>query len=183
MSATVSHRPWPLAAAASRGAPPVLARALPTAGLPGALQWELRPNDSYAPRQLLLAYGLLCAISLSIAIGFSWQGASHVLGYAGLELLLVGLALLVFARHACDGDVLTLVGASLLVEQHRGRRVERTDFAADGLRVEPAAGQGSLIEISGRGRRVRVGRYLRPERRADFARELRAALRRRLQAG
>ena len=69
------------------------------------------------------------------------------------------------------------MGRSLLVEQCLGSRVWRTDFAADWATVEPAAGQGSLVEICGQGRRVRVGRFLRPEFRAAFAHELRRALR------
>ena len=35
----------------------------------------------------------------------------------------------------------------------------------------------SLIEVSGQGRSVRVGRYVRPELRAALAREIRMALR------
>jgi uncharacterized membrane protein len=58
-----------------------------------------------------------------------------------------------------------------------GPRVERTHLAADWLTIEPVAGQGSLVQITGRGRTVRVGRHLRPELRADFADELRQALR------
>ena len=85
--------------------------------------------------------------------------------------------MLVFARHAGDKETLTLVGRSLLVELCSGNRIERTDLAADWLRVEPAAGQGSLIQLSERGRTVRVGRYLRPELRGAFAQELRLALR------
>jgi len=75
--------------------------------------------------------------------------------------------------------VLTLAGRSLAVEQRWGRRVERADFAAEWLSVEPAAGQGSLVELSARGRTMRVGRYLRPDQRGAFAQELRSALRRR----
>jgi uncharacterized membrane protein len=56
--------------------------------------------------------------------------------------------------------------------------VARTDFSAEWLNVEPAAGQGSLVQLSGRGQHVRVGRFLRPELRGAFARELRLALRR-----
>ena len=82
-----------------------------------------------------------------------------------------------------DRETLTLVGRSLQVEQRIGSRVSRADFAADWLSVEPAAGQGSLVELSGRelggqGQRLRVGRFLRPELRSAFARELRQALRR-----
>lgn len=148
------------------------------AGGPAALQWVLRPNCSISPRQLLAFYLSLCLFSLAIAGLCFWQGASYVLGFTGIELVLLGAALFVFARHACDCDVLTLVGRSLLVEQRRGSHVERTDFAADWLHVEPTAGEGSLIELSGQGRRVRVGRHLQREYRSVFARELRGALRR-----
>jgi uncharacterized membrane protein len=117
-------------------------------------------------------------VSLVIAAGFFAQGATLVLAFAGLELLAVGAALLVFARHAADRETLTLVGRALHVEQCNGSRIDHTDFAADWLTVEPAAGQGSLVELSGRGQSVRVGRYLRPELRGAFARELRLALRR-----
>jgi uncharacterized membrane protein len=44
--------------------------------------------------------------------------------------------------------------------------------------VEPMYGEGSLLELSGQGQRIRVGRYLRPELRGALARELRLALRR-----
>jgi uncharacterized membrane protein len=91
--------------------------------------------------------------------------------------MLLGAAMLLFARHAGDRETLTLVGRSLLVERAVGPRVERAAFNADWLTVEPAAGQNSLVELAGQGHMIRVGRFLRPELRADFARELRRALR------
>jgi uncharacterized membrane protein len=179
MTATTAPSPWPAPAAAPRPGTWTFARELPDAGGGApALEWLLKPNCSTTPRQLGMVYLSLCAVSLAIGGMFFWQGAPLVLGFAGLELLLVGLALVVFARHAGDREVLTLVGPSLLVEQRHGRHVERTDFATAWLRVEPAAGQGSLVELSGHGRTVRVGRFLRPELRGAFARELRSALRR-----
>jgi uncharacterized membrane protein len=142
------------------------------------LQWLLARNCSISPRQLGAVYLSLCVVSLLIAAGFFSQGAPLVLAFAGLELLVLGLALLVFARHTGDREILTLLGRSLQVEQRFGNRVARTDFAADWLTVEPAAGQGSLVQISGRGQRVQVGRFLRPELRGVLARELRQAVRR-----
>jgi len=142
------------------------------------LQWLLKRNCSITPRQLGWVYLSLCVVSLAIAAVFFWHGAPLVLAFAGLELSVVGVALLVFARHAGDREMLTLDGPSLQVEQRVGPRVARNDFAADWLSVEPAAGQGSLVELSAQGRTVRVGRFLRPELRGDFARELRLALRR-----
>lgn len=143
-----------------------------------ALQWVARRNCSITPRQLLGFYFSLCLVSLGIACGFWWHGAPMIVGFACVELLLVGVALACYARHATDREVLTLAGCSLAVEQHLGSRVERADFPAEYVAVEPAAGQGSLVELSARGRSMRVGRFLRPEQRAPFAQELRRALRR-----
>jgi len=181
MTATIAPSPWPMSPGALRGAPWRFGRFVVLGGEPGAprvLQWLLARNCSIAPRQLGLVYGALCTVSLLIAGFFFVQGATLVLAFAAAELLAVGAALLVFARHAADRETLTLIGRRLQVEQCYGRRIARIDFAADWLTVEPAAGQGSLVELSGRGQSMRVGRFLRPELRSAFARELRQALRR-----
>lgn len=154
-------------------------RAAPLNDDPGqGLRWVMRRNCSLAPRQVLAAYFAICLVSLSIASVFAWFGAVPVLYFAGLELLLLGMALMVYARHAADHETITLKNSTLAVEHHCGSRVERAEFRADWLRVEPAQGQGSLLELSVAGRRTLVGRYLRPEWRQMLARELRQALRR-----
>ncbi|MGB7991004.1 MAG: DUF2244 domain-containing protein, partial [Candidatus Methylophosphatis roskildensis] len=56
-------------------------------------------------------------------------------------------------------------------------RLERAEFDRDWVRIEPRAADTSLIEVSGRGRSVQVGRYVRPELRPELAREIRMALR------
>jgi uncharacterized membrane protein len=45
------------------------------------------------------------------------------------------------------------------------------------VRVEPVADDRSLIELSGQGRSVNVGRFVRPELRPQLAQEIRRALR------
>jgi uncharacterized membrane protein len=141
-------------------------------------EWLFKRNCSIGPGQLLAVYLGLCAVSLTVGLAFYFHGAPFVLGFAGVELLCVGLALLVFARHAGDRETLTLRGRTLQVNQLSANRLASTEFQAEWLTVEPAAGQGSLVELAGQGRTVRVGRFLRPELRALFARELRVALRR-----
>lgn len=179
MSATFAPSPWPappLPAAASAWR---FGRELQVDGGRGTvLQWVLRRNCSITPRQLMAVYLSLCALAAVISAGFWLQGARVVTAFAGVELVCVGVALLVYARHAGDREVLTLAGRSLAVEQCHGSRVERADFEADWLKVEPVAGQGSLVELSARGQSMRVGRFLRPEVRAAFAQELRRAVRR-----
>jgi uncharacterized membrane protein len=89
------------------------------------------------------------------------------------------LALLVYARHAADCESIRLQQGLLIVEHANGRRTERVEFQPDWVRVEPAQGDGSLIELSGQGQRIAVGRFVRPELRRQLADELRWALRRR----
>lgn len=182
MSTAAAPAPWPApsgAAAAWRFARLVQ---LPGREAP-ALQWVLRRNgSSITPRQLVAVYLSLCAVSLVIGSAFWWQGATYVLAFAGVELILVGAALVLYARHAADRETVTLAERDVEVERHFGRQVERAAFRAEWVCVEPAQAQGSLVELAGQGRRVLIGRFLRPEHRAALAQELRRALRR-AQAG
>jgi uncharacterized membrane protein len=174
MTAATAPRSWP-APNAGTAAAWRFARALE--GGAAGLQWVLKRNCSITPAQLFGTYVALCAVSLAIALAFTWQGASPVLAFAAIELLLVGAALLVYARHAADCERITLADGALSVEHQHGLQTERTHFRAAWVRVEPRHGEGSLVELSGDGRRQCVGRYLRPDMRTPLAQELRAALR------
>lgn len=141
------------------------------------MQWLLKRNCSVTPAQLLRLYVSLCVVSLGIA-GFFWaQGATMVMPFAWLELVVVGVAFRVYARHATDGERIVLQGGQLVVELENAGRLERAEFNREWVRVEPKNGDGSLIEVSGQGRSVRVGRHVRPELRPALAREIRHALR------
>lgn len=181
MTAAFASSSWPVPPGTSRNASWLFGREVVLAGMPGTpgvMQWLLRRNCSITPRQLGAFYASLCVVSLLISLFFFVQGAQLILAFAGIELLTVGIALVIFVRHVGDRELLTLVDRSLWIEQQFGSRISRTELAAEWVTVEPAAGQGSLVQIRGRGQTVRVGRHLRPELRSAFARELRLALRR-----
>ena len=144
----------------------------------GSVQWLLKRNCSLAPSQLLAFYASLCVVSLAIAVLCWRQGATLVMPFAWLELLAVGSALLIYARHAADRETICLQGSVLSVERITGSRTERVDLASDWVRVEPRSNDRSLIELSGQGCRVCVGRFVRPDLRRPLAEELRWALRR-----
>ena len=143
-----------------------------------SVQWLLRRNCSMTPAQLVAFYLSLCAWSLAIAGAFWWRGATLVMPFAGIELLAVGAALFVYSRHAGDRESVTLEPGRLTVEFTLGRRTDHVEFAPAWVRVEPAHGERSLIELSGEGKRIAIGRFVRPELRRALADELRAALRR-----
>ena len=141
------------------------------------VHWFLRRNCSITPSQLGWLYASLCVVSMGIGLVFWVHGARLVLPFAWLELAAVGLAFILYARHATDGERIALEQGRLVVELENGGTVERAEFLQHQVRVEPQASDRSLIEVSGQGRSVRVGRYVRPELRAALAREIRMALR------
>jgi len=141
------------------------------------IHWFLKRNCSVTPAQLGWLYASLCVVSLGIGTFFWFQGAVLILPFTGLELAAVGAAFLVYARHATDGETISLKGRQLVVELENAGHLQRAEFDRDWVRVEPSADDRSLIELSGRGTRVNVGRYLRPELRPVLAQEIRRALR------
>jgi uncharacterized membrane protein len=144
---------------------------------PQGLNWHLRRNCSITPVQLGGMYASLCAVSLGIA-GYFWlQGAKLIMPFALLELMVVGLAFVIYARHAVDSERIALTGSQLVVELDRAGKTERVEFNPAWLRIEPSADERSLVELSAQGRCVRIGRFMRPELRADLAKEIRAAVR------
>jgi uncharacterized membrane protein len=178
MTVTVAPSSWPSPGATHRNVwrfarPPQAAD-----GAPGDVQWVMKRNCSIAPRGMLIVYLSLCAVSLLIAGGFWIAGAPTVMAFAGLELLVLGAALLAYARHAADCETITLAGRELAIEHRCGVALQRARFRAEWVRVEPMRDDASLVELSSRGQRTCVGRYLRPEWRPQLAQELRHALRR-----
>lgn len=129
------------------------------------------------PAQLAWLYASLCAVSLGVATIFWFQGAVLVLPFAWLELAAIGVAFLAYARHAADGERIWLRGRRLVVELETAGRLQRAEFDRERVRVEPSVDDRSLVELSAQGRRVNVGRFVRPELRPVLAQEIRRALR------
>lgn len=142
-----------------------------------SIQWFLRRNCAVTPVQLGYFYLSLCVVSLGIGSVFWFQGAVFVLPFAWVELVAVGVSFLLYARHAADGERIYLQGECLVVECESAGRLERAEFRRDWVRIEPRLGDRSLIEVSGQGRSIQVGRFVRPELRPVLAKEIRMALR------
>ena len=142
-----------------------------------AVSWLLKRHCSLKPSQLGWFYLSICLVSLGIATFFWLQGATLVLSFTLMELAAVGTAFLIYSRHATDAEKIVLQGGQLVVEQETAGRTQRAEFNREWVRIEPKDGDGSLIEVSGQGRSVRVGRHVRPELRPILAREIRIALR------
>ena len=142
-----------------------------------ALAWRLRRNCSVTPAQLGLFYASLCLVSVTVGLWFWMLGAHFVLGFAGLELLALGVAILVYVRHATDGETVLLQDGRLIVERDRAGLRERTEFASALVQVRVGSDREAWIGIGAQGRQLEVGSHVRPEWRRAMAGEMRRALR------
>ncbi len=141
-----------------------------------ARDWVLKRNCSITPRQLGQAYLAICLSSGVIALVWALHGAWYVLAYAVLELAAVGLAFLLYGRHAADRERIVLNEGVLQVEVVEAERVRRVSLDAQRARVETPE-RGALVTIRAVGTTVEVGRFVPEEQRRQFARELSLALR------
>lgn len=104
-------------------------------------------------------------------------GAYLIMPFAWLEIVSLGVAFVIYGRHAADGERISLQGSRLVVELETAGKLERAEFNRAWVQVEPKEGQRSLITLSAQGKSVEVGRYVRPELRSALASEIRMALR------
>ncbi|AOJ64495.1 hypothetical protein WJ32_16345 [Burkholderia ubonensis] len=140
--------------------------------------WLMKRNCSMSPRQFVLFYASLAGFSLAIAAMLTWQGAWLVMPFTGVELLAVGVAFAVYARHAVDYERIRLFPHRLVIERMNAEQLTQIEFNPRWVRVEPGATPRDPIRLVSRGQTVVIGQHLAQYRRAQFADELRAALRR-----
>jgi uncharacterized membrane protein len=139
----------------------------------------LKRNCSMSPGGMLRLFALLALASLGIATGFAIVGAWLVLPFAGLEVLALGAAFLVNARHATDFERIEVSAGRLTIEVAEADRVTRyvLDPRAAKLRLEKDEGYGARLLLRTPGRDVEIGRHLDAEARVEFAAELTKKLR------
>lgn len=141
-------------------------------------EWTLQRNCSLTPRQVVRAYAAICTVSLAVAIAFLANGVWLILAFTLTELAAVGLALLLYARHASDHERISLTDGILVVEcvQAQRRSTTRLDPLWARVRLHDDATR-ARVRLESRDVQVEIGRFVTDARRRQVARELRQALR------
>lgn len=121
-------------------------------------EWDLRLNCAIAPRQLDLFYVILCATSLTVAIGFTLRGAWFVLLFTVVEMSAVAVAFLICARHARDREHIVMMDDYLLVELIQAQQVRRFKIDLRSIRIAARDNSKGLVRLEALGTRVDVGR-------------------------
>ena len=145
-------------------------------------EWTLKRNCSATPVQFASLLGVLALVSFAIAAMFALSGAWWVLVFTCVEVVALGAAFVVYARHAGDYERVVVTPDALIIEFNSGNRILRQETHPALTRVEypcpglAREGDEALIGLASAGRAVGIGRYVpRPER-ARLAREIRMGL-------
>lgn len=120
-----------------------------------------------SPAGLAKVFAALALLVLAIGAGFAAAGAWLILPFAGLEVLLLGTAYVLYARHAADYERIELESGRLTVEIAEGERTAR--YELDGARVSLDEGRLVLRDAK---EELEIGRHLGAEARAEVAAEL-----------
>lgn len=148
------------------------------AGEAARVAFTAHRNNSLSSSGRLLVFGLLIAVSLGIALGFTLiHGAWPLLPFAGAEMLGLLLALRHTERHAGDYERIAIERDLLVIEVREGRRRSRHEFNRYWAQLITAVDDRECrVAIRSHGRQTEVGRHLDACGRRLLARQLRREL-------
>jgi uncharacterized membrane protein len=139
----------------------------------------LLPHRSLPRHGFHLLMLLLGSVSLAVGVAFVMIGAWPVIGFFGLDVLLVYIAFRASYRSARQREVLRLTGDDFTVERISVRGKQRIwRFQPFWLRVilEERPDESNRLLLASHGRSLAIGEFLPPPTRRELADTLRSAL-------
>jgi uncharacterized membrane protein len=140
----------------------------------------LTPHRSLSRTGFVVLMTFLSVVSFAAGLVFLLMGAWPVLGFFGLDVLVVYWAFRINFRHARASEEITITPSELRVRRisHRGHVVEwvlNPLWVRLDQKTHAEFGIEKLYLVS-RGRRISVASFLGADEKASFAKALRAAL-------
>jgi len=147
---------------------------------PVIFETVLVPYRSLPPAGFLLVMGALILVSTAIGVGFTLVGGWPVVGFFGLDILLVYLAFRISYRSARRSEHVRLTGRALEVvfddgSGHARRAVLQPYWTR--LELERVGAKRSRLMLRSHGRALELGGFLGLEQKEDLADALSDALR------
>lgn len=137
------------------------------------LRIELVPNCSLSVQGAWLFFGGMCAVSSGIAGIMALRGYWPVLPFAGLEMALLGWALMVSMERRHHRQTITVSENDVRVESRTGAHCVQAVFprhwAQVKLRRPSSRLHPSRLTIESHGRQCEVGRFLTEAERRGLA--------------
>ena len=148
---------------------------------PALFDAVLEPHRSLSPYGFLILMVLIGLVGFGAGTAFMLIGAWPVVGFLGLDVLLIYLAFKVNYRSGRMHESVRLTEDTLTVIRVNARgRIQRWQFQPYWLRVniDNPPRHDSQLTLSSHGRSLIVGSFLTPSERLAFAQALKEALHR-----
>ena len=142
-----------------------------------SMQWLFKKNCSFTPKQVGIFYLAQSTLSLIVASFFLYQGVWLILPFTLLELAVLAIALLIYARHATDYERIDIRQGELLVETSNAGKVMQFVFNPSWVRVDSVLNSQKLISINYQGQVLEIGRFIHVSLRKNFLIEFAQVLR------
>jgi uncharacterized membrane protein len=141
----------------------------------------IRPNQSLSWRGAIKVYAAIMLCCLAIGIAFAIHGFWPVLPFAGLEVIVLGIALNVCLARSQVREVVTVNADVVTVEKGRHQPQEHWEcpraWARVALERSPIEWYPRRLVVAFQGRQVEVGQFLNEEERGVLADELKQMIR------
>jgi len=141
----------------------------------------IRPNCSLPWRGVVRFYCGMLIVSFGIAIAFALKGAWLILPFAGLEMLVLGVALYVVSCRGTSWQAISIDQDSIYIINHGFRHEQQQSFQRAWAKVvfkrALIKGHPSRLFIRSHGRAVEIGGYLNESEKKHLAHQLNRAMR------
>ncbi len=139
--------------------------------------WHMKRNCSFSPRQVGYFYLSMFLFSSLIATYFLLHGVWMILIFTVIELTVLGIALIIYARHALDYESIAIDGTSLRVEKNIGGKLERHEFNTRWMTLKQEEDGKRLIRVEERDKELAIGLFVPLDARPQFYKDLRQQIR------
>ena len=136
------------------------------------VRWIFKKNCSFTPKQVGLFYLAQSVFSLIVASFFLIQGIWLILPFTLLELIVLGFALLIYAKHATDYEEIMLNHDQLVITHYEANKLNT--FVANLLwvKLSKKPTEKKLIGIEYKGQLIEIGRFIHLHKRDEFRSQL-----------
>jgi uncharacterized membrane protein len=140
------------------------------------LDLTLRPHRSLSPTGFAWLMALLCAVSFVAGVVFFLVGAWPVVGFLGIDVLLVWIAFRASYARGRRRERVTLYADRLEIERVDPQgRIATESWQPYWLKVD-LAGNPATVRLTSHGRSTRLGAFLPIDEREPLARTIADAL-------
>jgi uncharacterized membrane protein len=137
---------------------------------------EIRPNRSLGSQGLVLLLVAVALVELVIGAGFLLFGAWLILPFAGLEAVVVAVALYTVIGHEADCELVEIRDGRLAITKRDGKVESRHEFPTYWARIvmmeHAVSWYGPRLVVRSHGRQIEIGASMNEEQKRKLAQEL-----------